>query len=207
VLIKNLQRFKRPAMFNRESFSKGFQLVRDVWFRTDWNSPQASDDRSESGAALVEFTILMPVLFLILFGIIEFGMIIFTQNNMTNAAREGARVAAVKGGTLAQANTAACTWLMGTGQTFTISTMDTCSGPGAATLEVGDVRSQISVSAASASLMNTFFSLTNGGGLTASAWAGTFSSSATMRKEFTCPAAGTTVTCSCNTAASPPTGC
>jgi Flp pilus assembly protein TadG len=147
----------------------------------------------------------MPVFFLILFGIIEFGMIIFTQNNMTNAAREGARVAAVKNGTLAQANAAACKFLVGTGQTFTITSNDTCTG--ASTTEVGDVKTLLSVTAASASLMNTFFSLTNGGGLTATTWSGNFTSAATMRKEFVCPAAGATATCQCNTAATPPTGC
>jgi Flp pilus assembly protein TadG len=192
-------------MSARDNISNGLRHLRNVCCRTD----TSLEDQSESGAALVEFTILMPVLFLILFGIIEFGMIIFTQNNMTNADREGARTAAVQSSTLtpaqqvATANTWACKWLVGTGQTFTITSTDKCTGVGSATQ---DIQVQLTVSAASASLMNTFFTLTNGA-LTASTWNGTFSSAATMRKETTCTAAGTSATCSCNTAANPPTGC
>lgn len=43
------------------------------------------------GTALIEFAILIPVLCLILFGIIEFGIIIYDQNIITNASRAGAR--------------------------------------------------------------------------------------------------------------------
>ena len=189
-------------MSARGKISNGLRHLRNVCWRTN----TSSEDQSESGAALVEFTILMPVLFLILFGIIEFGMIIFTQNNMTNAAREGARTAAVQGGTLAAANTAACRWLVGTGQTFSISSTDLCTAANSTTSP--DVRTQITVSAASASMMNAFFRLTSSGGLTETAWSGSFTSSATMRKEFTCVGpGGAAVTCTCNTAANPPTGC
>ena len=55
---------------------------------------EASPDQSESGAALVEFTVMMPLFFLIAFGIIEFGNIFFVRNNMENAAREAARTIA-----------------------------------------------------------------------------------------------------------------
>lgn len=47
------------------------------------------------GAALVEFAIIMPVLFLLVFGIIEFGWA-FRQNlDVRHGAREGTRLAAV----------------------------------------------------------------------------------------------------------------
>jgi Flp pilus assembly protein TadG len=39
----------------------------------------------------VEFALLLPVLVLILFGIIEFGLILYDQAVITNASREGAR--------------------------------------------------------------------------------------------------------------------
>lgn len=190
-------------MFSKAIISNGLRHLRNVCWPAHSMSPDSLDDQSESGAALVEFTILMPVLFLILFGIVEFGMIVFTQNNMTNAAREGARTSAVQGGTMANANTAACRWLVGTGQTFTITSTDLCTGANSATQ---DVKVQITVSAASASLMNTFFSLVNGN-IGASAWGGNFTAAATMRKEATCTAAGTSSTCSCNTATNPPSGC
>ena len=180
-------------------FSNGLRHLRNVCCPSRSTSLDSSDDQSESGAALVEFTILMPVLFLILFGIVEFGMIVFTQNNMTNAAREGARASAVQGGGMAVANAAACRWLVGTGQTFTITSTDLCNAQ-------QDVRVQITVSAASASLMNTFFTLANGN-IGTSAWGGNFTAAATMRKENTCTVAGTSATCSCNTATNPPSGC
>ena len=60
--------------------------------------------RSECGAALVEFAIVLPVLILLVFGIIDFGRMLFTLNNLTSAVREGARLAAVQpAGTALQA--------------------------------------------------------------------------------------------------------
>jgi Flp pilus assembly protein TadG len=46
---------------------------------------------SNRGTAAVEFALIAPVLFLIVFGIIEFGFILFNQAVITNASREGAR--------------------------------------------------------------------------------------------------------------------
>jgi hypothetical protein len=51
--------------------------------------------RSESGASAVEFALLLPVLMLILFGIIEFGLALHRQAILTNASREGARLGIV----------------------------------------------------------------------------------------------------------------
>lgn len=49
--------------------------------------------RSERGAAAVEFAIILPVLLLVIAGIVDFGRAYFTQIELTNAAREGARAA------------------------------------------------------------------------------------------------------------------
>ena len=51
----------------------------------------------DSGAAAVEFALVMPVLFLLLFGIIDFGRAYNMQISLTQAAREGVRVAALGG--------------------------------------------------------------------------------------------------------------
>ena len=51
--------------------------------------------RPESGAALVEFAVLAPLLALLLLGIIEFGYLFAQYNEVRHAAREGARYAAV----------------------------------------------------------------------------------------------------------------
>lgn len=48
-------------------------------------------DLNNRGASMVEFALVLPVLLLILFGIIEFGIIIYNQQVITNASREGAR--------------------------------------------------------------------------------------------------------------------
>ncbi|HEU5336902.1 MAG TPA: TadE family protein [Terriglobales bacterium] len=49
--------------------------------------------RSESGATLVEAALVLPVFFLLLLGIFEFGLIFSAYHSMLGAAREGARYA------------------------------------------------------------------------------------------------------------------
>lgn len=51
--------------------------------------------RSERGAELVEFALVLPVLLLVGLGICDFGMLFQRYEIVTNAAREGARAAAV----------------------------------------------------------------------------------------------------------------
>jgi Flp pilus assembly protein TadG len=47
--------------------------------------------KDEKGGALIEFSIIAPLLFVILFGIVEFGLVLYNQAVITNASREGAR--------------------------------------------------------------------------------------------------------------------
>lgn len=49
----------------------------------------------DQGAALVEFGLLAIPLFVILFGIIEFGWAFYQQLDVSHGAREGARIAVV----------------------------------------------------------------------------------------------------------------
>lgn len=49
----------------------------------------------ERGIAAAEFAIVLPVLLLLLFGTIEFGMIMYGREVVTNAAREAARAGIV----------------------------------------------------------------------------------------------------------------
>jgi Flp pilus assembly protein TadG len=51
--------------------------------------------RSQSGTTTVEFAIIGTVMMVIVFGIIEFGRALYTINVLTEAARRGARMAAV----------------------------------------------------------------------------------------------------------------
>lgn len=45
----------------------------------------------QQGASAVEFAIILPLLLLMLFGIVEFGLYLFNRQVITNACREGAR--------------------------------------------------------------------------------------------------------------------
>jgi Flp pilus assembly protein TadG len=51
--------------------------------------------RSQEGQALVEFALVAPLLFLILFGIVQFGIAFMNSVALTDAVRAGARKAAV----------------------------------------------------------------------------------------------------------------
>ncbi|MBG6179733.1 TadE/TadG family type IV pilus assembly protein [Arthrobacter sp. CAN_A1] len=52
--------------------------------------------RSESGAAAVEFALVVPLLLVLLLGIIEFGRVYNAQIQVTTAAREAVRVMAIE---------------------------------------------------------------------------------------------------------------
>jgi len=52
--------------------------------------------KEHRGAAVVEFAIVLVLLLAIVFGIIEFGFLMFNKQVITNAAREGARYGIVK---------------------------------------------------------------------------------------------------------------
>ena len=53
--------------------------------------------RSESGSQLIEFMLVFPILMLLIAGIMDFGMLLRSYEVVTNAAREGARVAVLDG--------------------------------------------------------------------------------------------------------------
>lgn len=59
--------------------------------------------RRPAGQAMVEFALVAPMFFLLLFGIVEAGRFIFYYENLSHATREGARYAIVNG-----ANTLGC---------------------------------------------------------------------------------------------------
>ena len=52
---------------------------------------------SEVGAELIEFALVFPLLLLVVMGIIDFGFLFQRYEVVTNAAREGARVAVLPG--------------------------------------------------------------------------------------------------------------
>ena len=53
--------------------------------------------REQRGMAAIEFAIVLPVLVSLLFGTIEFSLLLYNQQVITNASREGARFGIVEG--------------------------------------------------------------------------------------------------------------
>lgn len=51
--------------------------------------------KNQDGATLVEFALITPLLFLLIFGIIEFGLLLFNKHVITTSSREGARAGIV----------------------------------------------------------------------------------------------------------------
>ena len=60
--------------------------------------------RSERGAALVEFALVVPLLMMMMCAAIDFGLAVYTLNNLTAAVREGGRYAAILDGPTWDAN-------------------------------------------------------------------------------------------------------
>jgi hypothetical protein len=52
--------------------------------------------RSQDGQALVEFALVLPVFLLVLFGLLDVGRLVYTSSTLSQAAREGARLAAAE---------------------------------------------------------------------------------------------------------------
>ena len=65
--------------------------------------------RSDSGAELIELAIVLPILLIVVAGIVDFGRAFYYQVTLTNAAREGARAAAMSGAALGDVQTRAQT--------------------------------------------------------------------------------------------------
>ena len=67
--------------------------------------------RNRRGTAAVEFALVVPVFFLLVFGMIEYGRMVMVQQVITNASREGARVGVLDGSTSSDVSTAVKNYL------------------------------------------------------------------------------------------------
>ena len=96
-----------------------------------WRSRPGVQDR---GATAVEFALLLPLLLLIVFGIIDFGRALNAQVTLTQAAREGARLASLAGATQTTVQSRAVTAATGLGLAASnVTVVHLCvSGDGAA---------------------------------------------------------------------------
>lgn len=81
----------------------------------------------DRGAAAVEFALVVPVLILLIFGSIEFGLAIQARTMIGNAAREGVRVASL-GGSVADVQASALNALGSVSGTKTVAYTCTTSG-------------------------------------------------------------------------------
>jgi Flp pilus assembly protein TadG len=79
--------------------------------------------RDDRGAAAVEFALVLPVLLLVIFGIIDFGRLLYAKITLSEAAHAGARAAALVGESAAQDEVAK-----------SVTGLDTSAGPVTATV-------------------------------------------------------------------------
>jgi Flp pilus assembly protein TadG len=91
--------------------------------------------RGAAGAELIEFALVLPVLLVVLGGILDMGFLFNNYAVVTNAAREGARMAAVPGWAEADVQNRVNSYLMGaglplTGVTTTVSAVSVDVGGG-----------------------------------------------------------------------------
>jgi len=113
----------------------------------------------DRGAAAVEFALLLPLLMLLVFGIVDFGRALSAQITLTQAAREGARLAA-----LGEPNVVSSTQAAATGLNPVNVTVTSCpAGAGAgvnAVVQVSYTFSFITPIAAIAGLFGSGFGST-----------------------------------------------
>lgn len=87
-----------------------------------------TDGRGQRGSTLVEFAVLAPLLFLLIFGIIEFGWAFAQFNDVRHGAREGARFAAVDSGDLDAIRDRVCQSMTGLDANMSAVTIDLVDG-------------------------------------------------------------------------------
>ena len=71
----------------------------------------------EEGASAVEFALIAPLLFMIVFGILYFGVAFMKMQNLRSAVREGGRAAAVGAPTVGEVQSKVQTASLGSSRT------------------------------------------------------------------------------------------
>ena len=128
-------------------------------------------ERARRATAVVELAVVSPVMFAMLFGIIEFGWLFTVQHTMVNAAREGARFGIIQGVTTSEVTAQTLEFLEPMGLEGQVS----ISVTNVETADVNDpfVEVTLTVPREDVSLVGNFFGFVGG----------TVEGSATMRKE------------------------
>lgn len=113
--------------------------------------------RDIRGAVALEFALVLPILIAVLFGIIQFGLVMFTQQMMVYAAREAARSYAVGVSTASQAQSLTQGLLPATSSNYTITVTEPDTGAGET-----DVTVTISTPMSDAAIVNVLGSVMSG---------------------------------------------
>ena len=103
---------------------------------------------NESGVSAIEFALIVPVALTMLTGVIQFGFVLFVENQMADVARDTARRFAVGEATQAEATQFAQDSLLNWGVTYTA----TVTPPDPADPNDNDVNVQISLPMSDAAL-------------------------------------------------------
>ncbi len=113
--------------------------------------------RLRRAAVAVELAVMAPVMFAMLFGIIEFGWLFSVRNTLINSAREGARLGALQGVTVSEIEARVTTYLepMGLDTHATIDVVEPTTDDPILTVTVR-------VPQADVSLVGDFFGFTMG---------------------------------------------
>jgi hypothetical protein len=93
--------------------------------------------RSQRGAELIEFALVMPLLLLVVLGIVDFGFLFQRMEVVTNAAREGARLGVLPSYSSADI----CSRVMDYMQNGGLTTTGSCPNPTNPTLDVNQAYS------------------------------------------------------------------
>ena len=107
--------------------------------------------------AVVELAVVSPLMFAMLFGIIEFGWLFTVQHTMVNASREGARIGILRGASVEEIEETTRSFLapMGIDQEVTINISE-------ATVDDPFVTVQVTVPREEVSLVGNFFGFSGG---------------------------------------------
>jgi TadE-like protein len=92
------------------------------------------------GAAVVEFALVAPIFFVLVFGILEIGRLVMVQQLLTTASREGARIAITEGATVSGVQSSVASYLAGasvSGATVTVTPASLSTAQPGDTIVVG----------------------------------------------------------------------
>lgn len=115
--------------------------------------------RAEHGAELIEFALVCPILVLLIGGLMEFGMVFRSLEVVTNAAREGARVAVLPAYGTADVQSRVTQYMNAAGMTgpYAVAVSDVPVTTGAGTFTAREITVTYTYQVASLAAIATFF--------------------------------------------------